>query len=294
MAASSVHTTGNILDGKMLAAKLQTQLAERLAKLPAGSPCPKLVVVLVGDNPASHVYVNKKAKTAQKIGMASEILTFPADASQETVESALLKLNQDASVHGILVQLPLPKHLDSKRILNRVHPEKDVDGLHPFNLGRMMSGDWPPALPCTPAGMMTMLKAYDIDPAGKHAVVIGRSNIVGKPIGMLLLAANATVTYCHSQTPDLAAISEQADILVAAVGVPELVKAEHIKPGAVILDVGTNRLADGRLVGDVDFQSCLSKAAYISPSPGGVGPMTIATLMENTLSLYQAQTGIIV
>ena len=291
MAISSSLDT-KILDGKLVSANVLTSLETRIKTLPADAPRPKLVVLIVGDNPASHVYVNKKAKTAQKIGMASELLGYPADTSQQQLEGELKRLNEDKSVHGILVQLPLPKHLDSQKLLNLIDPGKDVDGLHPLNLGRMMAGDNPPALPCTPAGMMTLLKHYKIDPAGKHAVVIGRSNIVGKPIGMLLLAENATVSYCHSKTPDLAAITQQADILVAAVGVPELVKAKHIKPGCVILDVGTNRLADGKLVGDVDFNDCIEKAAYVSPSPGGVGPMTIATLMENTLSLYQAQTGI--
>jgi len=205
--------------------------------------------------------------------------------------SLIRKLNADDTVHGILVQLPLPKHINTLDIITTVDPRKDVDGLHPLNLGLLMTGDPSACKPCTPAGVITLLKAYNIPMAGRHAVVLGRSNIVGKPMGMLLLQENATVSYCHSKTADLAAITRQADILVAAVGVPKMVTADFIKPGAVVVDVGINRL-DGKLVGDVDFDSAAETASFITPVPGGVGPMTIATLMANTLELYKRRLGI--
>lgn len=279
--------TATILDGKLTSQNLLDTLAVELGDLKTrGAQLPKLVVVLVGDDPASQVYVNKKAKTAQKIGMLSELLTYPASTSQAELLSVIDQLNQDDSVHGILVQLPLPKQIDTLEIITAINPAKDVDGLHPLNLGLLMTGDPSACKPCTPAGVMTMLKAYNVPLAGKNAVVLGRSNIVGKPMGMLLLQENATVTYCHSKTADLAAVCREADILVAAVGVPKLVTADFIKPGAAVVDVGINRL-DGKLVGDVDFASASEKAGFITPVPGGVGPMTIATLMANTLFLYK-------
>lgn len=279
--------TATILDGKLTSKNLLDTLAVELGELKThGAQLPKLVVVLVGDDPASQVYVNKKAKTAQKIGMLSELLTYPASTSQVELLSVIEKLNQDDSVHGILVQLPLPKQINTLEIITAINPAKDVDGLHPLNLGLLMTGDPSACKPCTPAGVMTMLKAYNVPLAGKNAVVLGRSNIVGKPMGMLLLQENATVTYCHSKTANLAAVCREADILVAAVGVPNLVTADFIKPGAAVVDVGINRL-DGKLVGDVDFASASEKAGFITPVPGGVGPMTIATLMANTLFLYK-------
>lgn len=284
--------TSHILDGKLVSQQLVTSLGEELQALAATqSVLPKLVVVLVGDDPASQVYVGKKAKMAQKIGMLSDVLTYPASTSQADLLAVIQKLNADPTVHGILVQLPLPKHINTLEIITAVDPKKDVDGLHPLNLGLLMTGDPSACKPCTPAGVITLLKAYNVAMAGKHAVVLGRSNIVGKPMGMLLLQENATVSYCHSKTEDLPALTRQADILVAAVGVPNMVTAEFIKPGAVVVDVGINRV-DGKLVGDVDFNSVAEKASLITPVPGGVGPMTIATLMANTLALYKRTLGV--
>jgi methylenetetrahydrofolate dehydrogenase (NADP+)/methenyltetrahydrofolate cyclohydrolase len=276
-----------ILDGKLTSRNLLDSLSLELEALNAqGGQLPKLVVVLVGDDPASQVYVNKKAKTAQKIGMLSELLTYPQATTQAELLAVIARLNQDPSVDGILVQLPLPGHINTLDVITAIAPQKDVDGLHPLNMGLLMSGAPSACKPCTPAGVMTLLKAYQVPLAGKNAVVLGRSNIVGKPMGMLLLQENATVTYCHSKTPDLPTVCRQADILVAAVGVPNLVTAEYIKPGAAVIDVGINRL-EGKLVGDVDFTSASGKAGFITPVPGGVGPMTIATLMANTLFLYR-------
>ena len=218
--------------------------------------------------------------------MLSDVLTYPASTSQDELMGLIARLNADASVHGILVQLPLPKHINTLDIITAIDPHKDVDGLHPLNLGLLMAGNQDACKPCTPSGVMTLLHTYNVPIAGKHAVVLGRSNIVGKPLGMLLLQENATVTYCHSKTADLPSVTRQADILVAAVGVPNMITEAHIKPGAAIVDVGINRL-DGKLVGDVDFASASQKAGFITPVPGGVGPMTIATLMANTLFLYK-------
>lgn len=280
-------TTTQILDGKKVSQEVLAGLTHELSLLrEKAQRLPKLVVVLVGEDPASQVYVNKKTQTARKIGMDSELRVYPAHTSQEELAGVIRQLNQDASVHGILIQLPLPRQIDTTAVLNLVAPEKDVDGLHPLNLGRLMTGDPLVCKPCTPAGIMTLLKAYKVPLAGKHAVVIGRSNIVGKPVGMLLLQENATVTFCHSKTEDLAGQVRQADIVVAAVGVPRMVTADMIKPGAVVVDVGINRV-DGKLCGDVDFEGVAEKAAFITPVPGGVGPMTISTLMANTLAQYQ-------
>ncbi|MDX2083871.1 MAG: bifunctional methylenetetrahydrofolate dehydrogenase/methenyltetrahydrofolate cyclohydrolase FolD [Candidatus Melainabacteria bacterium] len=280
------------LDGKKLSADLQATVARQVEHLKKTTgQTPGLAVLLVGDDPASQVYVGKKGKTAQALGLYSTVIRLPADTSLDTVLSTLDELNVDERIHGILVQLPLPAHLDSQAVLTRVNPRKDVDGFHPHNLGRLLAGDLPAALPCTPAGMMALLKAYGIQPSGKHAVVVGRSVIVGKPIALLLLQANATVTLCHSRTPNLTEHMRQADILVAAVGKPEMITGEDIKPGAVVLDVGINRLPDGRLVGDVDYASAQNVAAYLTPVPGGVGPMTIATLMMNTIALFCEQMG---
>jgi methylenetetrahydrofolate dehydrogenase (NADP+)/methenyltetrahydrofolate cyclohydrolase len=278
-----------ILDGKLVSAEVLDQVQQEITVLQhKNAVIPKLAVVLVGDDPASQVYVNKKAKTAQKIGMLSELILLPGDTTQETLCAEIQRLNADESVHGILVQLPLPKHIDTQTIIQLVDPRKDVDGLHPLNLGGVLTGDPDACRPCTPAGVMTLLRRYSVPIAGKQAVVLGRSNIVGKPMGLLLLEQNATVTYCHSRTANLGDILRQADILVAAVGVPRMVKAEHVKPGAVVVDVGINRV-DGKICGDVDFEAVVEKASFITPVPKGVGPMTIATLMSNTLKMYYRQ-----
>ena len=280
----------NLLDGKALAAVWQQRLTETVNQITQQEqPAPHLVVMLIGDNPASQVYVKKKAQTAGKIGIQSTVLTYPATIEQQAVLDAIHRINTDPGIHALLIQLPLPKHLDPNVILSAVSPQKDVDGFHPHNLGKLLSGDFPVALPCTPAGMMMMLEHYQIELAGKHAVVVGRSNIVGKPIGMLLLQKNATVTYCHSRTTDLSAHLKTADIVIAAVGVPEMIHGKDLKPGCVVLDVGINRRADGTLCGDVHFESASQVASAITPVPGGVGPMTIACLMKNTVALYEAQ-----
>ncbi|MEM0951926.1 MAG: bifunctional methylenetetrahydrofolate dehydrogenase/methenyltetrahydrofolate cyclohydrolase FolD [Cyanobacteria bacterium P01_H01_bin.74] len=286
------ETAATLLDGKAVASQLHDAIQQDIQSLLSGNTSeknpavPKLVVVLVGDNPASHVYVNKKAKTAKKLGMASEVLIYPESTPQEKLEAIIEALNTDASVHGILVQLPLPKQINTDRVINTIAPEKDVDGLHPVNMGRLLSGDPSVCAPCTPSGIITLLKHYNIDISGKHAVILGRSNIVGKPMGLLLLQENATVTVCHSKTQNLAEITQKADILVAAVGIPKIIDATMVKPDAVVIDVGINRTENG-LVGDVDFESVQSVAGFITPVPGGVGPMTIATLMQNTLKLYK-------
>lgn len=279
--------TATILDGKQVSQQQVALLSEALNQIKIKNlMLPKLVVVLVGDDPASQVYVSKKAKMAQKIGMLSEVMTFPAEMHQAELEAVIENLNNNLSVHGILIQLPLPKHINTLEIINKVAPAKDVDGLHPLNMGLLLTGDPRACKPCTPAGVITLLKAYQVPIAGKHAVVLGRSNIVGKPMGILLLQENATVSYCHSKTPDLAAFTRQADIVVAAIGSPQWITADFIKPGATVVDVGINRL-NGKLVGDVDFESVVNKVSFITPVPGGVGPMTIVTLMANTLTAYQ-------
>lgn len=279
--------TTQILDGKQTAEAVLHTLQAEVAGLqqPQLAP-PKLVVVLVGDDPASQIYVQKKAQTARRLGMLSDVVRLPATASQEEIHAEIYRLNEDAFVHGILVQLPLPAHIDTLAVINRVSPDKDVDGLHPLNMGRLLVGDPAACKPCTPAGIMALLKAYKVPIAGKQAVVLGRSNIVGKPMGLLLLQENATVTYGHRQTQHLADVLRKADILVAAVGVPHLIQPEHVKPGAVVVDVGINRV-DGQLVGDVNFEAVAPQTAYITPVPGGVGPMTIATLMANTVHQYR-------
>jgi len=235
----------------------------------------------VGENPASQVYVRNKENGCIKAGIRSTVIRLPEDCSQEELEKTVVSLNEDESVHGILVQLPLPKGLNEESVLRLIDPNKDVDGFHAMNSGRLMNGQ-PGFVPCTPLGVMKLLKNYGIDPNGKHAVVIGRSNIVGKPMAMLLLQANATVTICHSRTQNLSEITRQADILVAAVGRANFVTADMVKPGAAVIDVGINRV-DGKIVGDVDFDAVSEVAGYITPVPGGVGQMTIAMLLSNTL-----------
>ncbi len=268
------------IDGKALAAKVKDQAAEG-AKLLARKP--GLAVILVGDDPASRVYVSGKEKDCAECGFLSFEHKLPAETTQAELMALIERLNGDETVDGILCQLPLPKHLDAEAVLNAIAPDKDVDCFHPFNVGRLMIGD-PVFLPCTPAGVMEMLKAYDIPVRGKHCVVLGRSNIVGKPMAMLLLQQDGTVTICHSRTPDLASVTRQADILVSAVGRVNVVTADMVKDGAVVIDVAMNRDETGKLCGDVDFAAVEPKASYITPVPGGVGPMTRAVLMKNLLT----------
>lgn len=276
--------SAGILDGKALAGRIKEELrckCERLAR------APQLAVVLVGDDPASAIYVRNKERDCRECGIDCRDHRLAADTTQEALLALIRALNRDDSVDGILVQLPLPGHLDGAQVLRAIDPDKDVDAFHPENVGRLLLGQ-PRYLPCTPAGILALLREYAIDPAGKHCVVVGRSNIVGKPLALLLLQADATVTVCHSKTPDLADQCRQADILVSAAGQAGLITADMVRPHAVVIDVAMNRGADGKLCGDVDFGAVAQRADYITPVPGGVGPMTRAMLMENT---YQAALG---
>lgn len=275
-----------IIDGKLVAARIKDEVALEVSRLAEQGIRPGLAVILIGDDPASHSYVGMKEKDCEQVGITSFDLRRPADTTQDELNALIDSCNADPAVHGILVQLPLPAHLDEEEALARISRQKDVDGLHPVNLGRLVRGLASPRA-CTPWGVMKMLEYYGIDPAGKRAVVIGRSSIVGKPMALLLLEANATVTVCHSRTADLPAVCREADILVAAVGRPEMVTAEYVKPGAVVIDVGINRTDKG-MVGDVDFQSVEPIAAAITPVPGGVGPMTRAMLLSNTVDAAEA------
>ena len=267
-----------IMDGKALAEKVKAQIREKVSKLRRQ---PGLAVILVGDNPASQVYVRNKERDCDQCGIMCYDYHLPQDATQEDVLDLVEKINNYGAVDGILVQLPLPEQIDERVVLEAIAPDKDVDAFHPENVGRIMQGQ-AYYKPCTPAGVMEILHEYGIDPGGKHCVVVGRSNIVGKPMAMLLLHENATVTICHSKTPDLKAQCRQADILVSAVGKTGLITADMVKPGAVVIDVAMNRNEAGKLCGDVDFAAVSQVASYITPVPGGVGPMTRAMLMENT------------
>ena len=273
--------TARILDGKKLSAEIRASVKEETAFLREKGIVPGLAVVLVGDDPASKVYVGQKEKGCLEAGFASFLHRLPASTTQEQLLDLIGRLNGDALVHGILVQLPLPPQIDPDTVLAAIRPEKDVDGFHPVNIGRLVAG-LPACEPCTPKGILRLLKSTEIPLAGKEAVVIGRSNIVGKPVALMLLAESATVTVCHSRTRDLAEHVRRADILVAAIGKPRFVTADMVKEGAVVVDVGINRLEEG-LVGDVDYGPVSEKASWITPVPGGVGPMTIAMLLENTL-----------
>ncbi|OGI19673.1 MAG: bifunctional methylenetetrahydrofolate dehydrogenase/methenyltetrahydrofolate cyclohydrolase [Candidatus Melainabacteria bacterium RIFOXYA12_FULL_32_12] len=275
-----------LIQGKEVAQKIRENIKNEVANLETK---PSLVVIIVGNNPASKVYVGMKEKAAQEVGINSTTIRLDENISQQELENKIEELNQDKDVNAILVQLPLPKHINTDEIIEKILPEKDVDGFHPVNMGKLVTGLKPDAVPCTPAGVMKLLEEYNIDIESKNAVVIGRSNIVGKPVSILLLDKNATVTICHSRTRNLKDITSQADILIAAVGRPELIKGDFVKEGAVVIDVGVNRTADGKLVGDVDFDEVEPKAGYITPVPGGVGPMTIAMLLSNTLNLYKNQ-----
>ena len=280
-----------IISGKELAARIKQQAAQQAAQLKAQGITPCLAVMLVGDDPASGVYVRGKQKDCEECGIASRLVRLPQNAGQAQVLEQLAALADDPGVHGILVQLPLPGHIDEQAVIAAIPPEKDVDGFTPVNVGRMTIGQ-PCFLPCTPAGCMEMLRAAGQPIEGKRAVVVGRSNIVGKPAALLLLGQNATVTVCHSRTRDLARLCAEADILVAAVGRPRFITGDMVKPGATVIDVGINRGADGKLCGDVDFEAASQKAAFITPVPGGVGLMTRAMLLCNTLQAARQQNGL--
>ena len=272
-----------LINGKEIAAAVREELKADCATFVAKHGyAPGLAVVIVGEDPASQIYVRNKARACEEVGFCSEVHRLPAETEQAALNALIDRLNANSRIHGILVQLPLPAHLDAEEVTLRIDPRKDVDAFHPFNVGRILLGD-PIFLPCTPAGVMELLRRSGIDPSGKRCVVIGRSNIVGKPMAMLLLAANGTVTVCHSRTVGLADITREADILVSAVGRANFVTADMVKPGAVVIDVGMNRDASGKLVGDVDFPSVSPLCSFITPVPGGVGPMTITMLLRNTL-----------
>ncbi|HPT82654.1 MAG TPA: bifunctional methylenetetrahydrofolate dehydrogenase/methenyltetrahydrofolate cyclohydrolase FolD [Limnochordia bacterium] len=273
--------TAKIIDGKAIAQEIRADLAKQVAELTAQGKTPGLHVVLVGDNPASKVYVRSKQRACEEVGINSTVHRLAAETSQEELLELIERLNADSRVHGILVQLPLPGHLDEEAVINAISPAKDVDGFHPLNVGKLQIGTGG-FVPCTPAGVLELVKRTGAPIAGQHVVVIGRSNIVGKPAATLFLQENATVTICHSRTRDVAAEARRADILIAAVGRPKLVKRDWVKPGAVVIDVGINRV-DGTIVGDVDFEEVQEVAGAITPVPGGVGPMTIAMLLKATV-----------
>lgn len=275
-----------IMDGKALSLKLKEQMKQRIAQLKQQGINPKLVVVLVGDNSASQVYVRNKHKSCGEVGIESEVITMPEQTTQQELLEEVERLNQDETVDGILVQLPLPKQIDEKTVLRSILPEKDVDGFHPVNVGLLSIGDECFA-PATPSGIIAMFQEYGIDIAGKNCVVIGRSNIVGKPMAALLLKNNATVTICHSKTEDLASYTRRADVVIVATGRRHTLTAEMVKEGAVVVDVGMNRNEQGKLCGDVDYEEVKEKASFITPVPGGVGPMTITELLENTIQAAQ-------
>ena len=274
--------SAQLLDGKLMSDELRVRIAERVAALKAKGVTPGLAVILVGEDPASQIYVRNKEKGCEQVGMHSVAIRLPAETTQDELENHIRALNADAAIHGILVQLPLPKHLDEAAALAVIVPEKDVDGFHVQNAGKLMSG-LPGVVACTPKGAMEMIRRTGVDLSGKEAVVVGRSNIVGKPMAMLLLQANCTVTMCHSRTADLAAHTRRADVLVAAVGKAKFITADMVKPGAIVIDVGINRNAEGKVVGDGDFDAVKEVASWIPPVPGGVGRMTITMLLENTV-----------
>lgn len=280
-----------IIDGKLISKKVREEIAADVAVFKDKYNCaPGLAVIIVGNDPASQVYVRNKKRGCEEVGFYSESYELPENTTQEELIALVERLNADDKIHGILVQLPLPKHLDETEVLLKIKPEKDVDAFHPYNVGKIMIGNHD-LLPCTPAGVMVLLERYGIDVSGKKCVVIGRSNIVGKPMAMLLLHANGTVTICHSRTQNLKEVCREADILVASIGKPEFIKGDMVKDGAVVVDVGINRLENGKLVGDVDFAEVEPKASYITPVPGGVGPMTITMLLKNTLTAASIARG---
>ncbi|MDD6665555.1 MAG: bifunctional methylenetetrahydrofolate dehydrogenase/methenyltetrahydrofolate cyclohydrolase FolD [Eubacterium coprostanoligenes] len=281
----------NIIDGKAVSKKVKEDVKAECEQLKAKGITPGLAVIIVGDDPASQVYVHNKEVACEACGFYSVKYALPAETTQDELNELVDKLNKDDKINGILCQLPLPSHLDDKEVINRIDPLKDVDAFHPVNVGAIMIGDYN-YLPCTPAGVMELIHSTGIDVSGKKAVVIGRSNIVGKPMAMLLLHENATVEITHSRTQNLADITKEADILVAAIGKAKFVKADMVKDGAVVIDVGMNRGENGKLCGDVDFEDVKDKCSFITPVPGGVGPMTIAMLMKNTLTAAKIQNGV--
>ncbi len=283
--------TARIIDGKAIAQAFRAEFAIRVGRLRERGIVPGLAVVIVGDDPASRVYVRNKALACESIGMLSEVHALPAEISQPRLVDFVRTLNGNAAIHGILVQLPLPKPIESRAVIEAIAPEKDVDGFHYRNIGALFAGE-PALYPCTPWGIMKLLEHESIPIAGRHAVVVGRSAIVGKPMALMLLAADATVTICHSKTRDLPAVTREADILIAAVGKARMITGAMVRPGAVVVDVGVNRDADGRLAGDVDFDSVAPIASHITPVPGGVGPMTIAMLIGNTVKAAERAAGI--
>lgn len=274
--------SAEIINGKELAQQLRDNMKQEVSALSEQGITPHLTVVLIGDNPASKSYVNGKKKASKETGISSEVVELPESTSEKELLDIISELNNNDGVDGILVQLPLPEHIAEQKVIEQIHPSKDVDGFHPISIGRMMAGK-DTFLPCTPFGIITMLKSKNIPIAGQHAVIIGRSNIVGKPVGQLLLNENATVTYCHSKTKDLKQFTKMADILIVAVGKANSIGADYIKPDAAVVDVGINRLEDGTLTGDVDFEEAKEVASYITPVPRGVGPMTITMLLKNTI-----------
>ena len=281
----------NIIDGKAVSKKVKEDVKAECEQLKAKGITPGLAVIIVGEDPASQVYVHNKEVACEACGFHSVKYALPAETTQEELNTLIDELNEDNSINGILCQLPLPKHLDDKEVINRINPIKDVDAFHPVNVGAIMIGDYN-YLPCTPAGVMELIHSTGVDVSGKKAVVIGRSNIVGKPMAMLLLHENATVEITHSKTQSLADVTKQADILVAAIGKAKFVTADMVKQGAVVIDVGMNRDENGKLCGDVDFEGVKDKCSFITPVPGGVGPMTIAMLMKNTLTAAKLQNGV--
>ncbi|HZD59068.1 MAG TPA: bifunctional methylenetetrahydrofolate dehydrogenase/methenyltetrahydrofolate cyclohydrolase FolD [Anaerolineae bacterium] len=281
-----------IIDGKAISAQIRAELAEEVKKLQQETGItPGLAVVLVGDNPASKVYVGQKEKACEELGLVSRKYVLPGDTSEKELLDLVEQLNNDSEIDGILVQLPLPKQIDENKVIAAIHPDKDVDGFHPVNVGRLVIGT-EGFKPCTPYGVIHLLKRSDVQLTGAEAVIVGRSNIVGKPVALMLLQENATVTVCHSKTKDLAEVCRRADVLVVATGRPNTITADMVKDGVVVIDVGVNRLESGKLVGDVDFEGVSQRASAITPVPGGVGPMTIAMLMYNTVNSAKRRAGV--
>lgn len=280
---------GQIIDGKAIAGKKREELKQAVEELKAKGITPGLAVILVGGDPASQTYVRNKQRACKEVGIYSLLLKYEENITEEFLLARIKELNENKEIHGILVQLPLPNQINPKVVIEAIHPDKDVDGFHPLNVGKLLTGE-DTFVPCTPLGIIEMLKEIHIDLTGKHAVVIGRSNIVGKPMGQLLLGENATVTYCHSKTVDLPSITRQADVLVSAIGQANRITADYVKEGAVVIDVGMNRNEEGKLCGDVLYDEVKNKASYITPVPGGVGPMTITMLLANTVKAAMKYT----
>ncbi|WP_102345642.1 bifunctional methylenetetrahydrofolate dehydrogenase/methenyltetrahydrofolate cyclohydrolase FolD [Bacillus sp. Marseille-P3661] len=284
--------TAQIISGKEIASQLRAEMKEEVKVLNSKGLKPGLAVIIVGDDPASHSYVKGKKKACEEVGIYNTLIEQPATITEDELLAQIDVLNEDPSIHGILVQLPLPSHIEEKKVIERIIPEKDVDGFHPINVGRMMTGQQA-FIPCTPYGILKMVQLQNIEIEGKHVVVVGRSNIVGKPVGQLFLNENATVTYCHSRTKNLSEITKQADILIVAVGRANFIGKDHINEGAVVIDVGVNRLeSTGKLCGDVIFDEAKEVASYITPVPGGVGPLTITMLLQNTIQAAKQTQGV--